>query len=213
MTSSPSKKSSTLTIGLTGGIGSGKSVVANEFRKLGIAVIDADQAARQAVEPGSEALQGIVAQFGAAALLADGTLDRAYLRQKVFADPAQRQWLEALLHPIIQQLILESLSLETGPYTVLESPLLLETDQHALVDRVLVVDTSEALQISRACRRDNNTKSQIRAIIDSQMSREERLKRADDVLDNSGAIDDLGEAVARLHRHYLNLAGQADCAN
>jgi len=196
------------TVGLTGGIGSGKSAVADEFRQLGILVVDADQAARQAVMPGSEALEHIAERFGGDALHTDGTLNRAHLRQKIFTDPTQRQWLEALLHPIIQQLILESLSRATGSYAVLESPLLLETNQHTLVDRVLLVDVPESLQLSRACQRDNDSETQIRAIIDSQMARQKRRDLADDVLDNSGSIGDLTDTVAQLHKYYLTLASR-----
>lgn len=199
-------KNTVFTVGLTGGIGSGKSAVANEFQKLGILVIDADQAARQAVEPGSEALKAITEHFGENAKLADGTLNRTYLREKIFADPSQRHWLEALLHPLIRQLILESLNRATGPYTILESPLLLETNQHTLVDRVLVVDVPEEQQLIRAMERDNNSEEQIRAIIDSQISRQKRIALADDVLDNSGPIGDLTDAVAQLHSNYLALA-------
>lgn len=202
------KKYHVFTVGLTGGIGSGKSAVANQFRALGIDVIDADQAARQAVEVGSDTLKTIADHFGEEALLGDGSLNRAYLRQVVFDDPSQRQWLESLLHPIIRDLIGQALQRVNGPYAILESPLLLETDQRLRVDRVLVVDVPEAVQIERARVRDGSSESQILAIMKSQLTRKQRLSRADDILDNSGPLGDLTDAVAQLHKQYLNLAGE-----
>jgi len=203
-----SDKNHVFTIGLTGGIGSGKSAVANQFRALGIDVIDADQAARQAVEVGSDTLKTIADHFGEEALLGDGSLNRAYLRQVVFDDPSQRQWLESLLHPIIRDLIGQALQRVNGPYAILESPLLLETDQRLRVDRVLVVDVPEAVQIERTTIRDGGSESQILAIMKSQLTRKQRLSRADDILDNSGPLGDLTDAVAQLHKQYLNLAGE-----
>lgn len=196
------------TVGLTGGIGSGKSAVAELFRQQGVTVVDADQAAREAVLPGSPTLAEIRAHFGAAVLSEGGSLNRAWLRDAVFADPEQRQWLEALLHPAIAVLIEEGLTNATSPYAILESPLLLETSQHTLVDRVLVVDASEATQVARAARRDGSDEAQIRAIMDAQISRHERLGRADDIIDNDGPIAALEPAVAALHQRYLALAGQ-----
>ncbi|TNE95082.1 dephospho-CoA kinase [Porticoccus sp.] len=202
------KKFHVFTVGLTGGIGSGKSAVANQFRALGIDVIDADQAARQAVEVGSDTLKAIADHFGEEALLKDGSLNRAYLRKLVFDHPQHRQWLESLLHPIIRDLIDQALQRVNGPYAILESPLLLETDQHLRVDRVLVVDVPEAVQIQRARVRDGSSESQILAIMKSQLTREQRLSRADDILDNSGPPGDLTDAVAQLHKQYLKLAGE-----
>lgn len=197
-------------VGLTGGIGCGKSAVAQQFRQLGIDVIDADQAAREAVLPGSNALKAIVEHFGDNAILEDSNLNRGYLRNIVFEDPQQRQWLEDLLHPIIRQIINNALSQASSPYAILESPLLLETDQHLMVDRVLVVDVPESLQVARAAQRDQTEEAKIRAIMNSQLNREERLAQADDVLDNSGPIGNLTDAVAQLHQSYLKLseAGQ-----
>ncbi len=199
-------KSHVFTIGLTGGIGCGKSAVADQFRQLDIDVIDADQAARQAVEIGSDALKTIAAHFGEKALREDGSLNRAYLRKLVFDDPHQRHWLESLLHPIIRNLIDQALQRVNSPYAILESPLLLETDQHLRVDRVLVIDVPETVQIHRAAKRDGSSESQIMAIMKSQLTRKERLSRADDILDNSGAPGDLTNAVAQLHKQYLKLA-------
>ena len=196
------------TVGLTGGIGSGKSAVAQLFREHGITVVDADQAAREAVLPGSPALAEIRTHFGAPVLKENGSLNRAWLRGAVFADPKQRQWLEALLHPAIAVLIDEALANAASPYAILESPLLLETSQHTLVNRILVVDVSEATQVARAIQRDGGDEAQIRAIMDAQISRYGRLGRADDIIDNDGPLTALEPAVAALHQRYLALAAQ-----
>jgi len=201
------------TIGLTGGIGSGKSAVAHLFRRLGVSVIDADQSARRVVARGMPALQRIAEHFGSDILLADGELDRRQLRQLVFSNPDDRRWLEQLTHPLIRQDIEMQISAATGPYVILESPLLLETSQHQDVQRVLVVDVPESLQIARACRRDDTSEAQIRAIIDSQISRRKRLARADDVIDNSGSLESLSKQVTALHRFYVELARQREQDN
>lgn len=195
-------------IGLTGGIGSGKSTVANCFSQLGIDIVNADEAARHVVEKGSPALSKIATHFGSKARLEDGTLNRAFLRKEIFEHPDKRQWLEELLHPLIKTWIQEALENSSSSYTILESPLLLETNQHTLADRILVVDVSEEIQISRAMQRDGNNKQQIEAIIDTQISREERIKRADDIIDNSGSSESLPEKVQALHQTYLQLASR-----
>jgi len=195
-------------IGLTGGIGSGKSTVANCFSQLGIDIVNADEAARHVVEKGSPALSKIATHFGSKARLEDGTLNRAFLRKEIFEHPDKRQWLEELLHPLIKTWIQEALENSSSSYTILESPLLLETNQHTLADRILVVDVPEEIQISRAMQRDGNNKQQIEAIIDTQISREERIKRADDIIDNSGSSESLPEKVQALHQTYLQLASR-----
>ena len=197
--------SSSLIIGLTGGIGSGKSTVAEAFRQLGIETVDADQASRAVVEPGMPALAAISAQFGSQIIQADGSLDRAALRQIIFTDPAQKLWLESLLHPLIRDWIIEQLKAATSPYVILESPLLFETDQHQLVHKTVLVDLPEALQIERACARDGNQADQIQRIIDAQMPREEKLSRADIVLDNSAPLDTLAARVTAVHQTLLSL--------
>ena len=197
--------SSSLIIGLTGGIGSGKSTVAEAFRQLGIETVDADQASRAVVEPGMPALAAISAQFGSQIIQADGGLDRAALRQIIFTDPAQKLWLESLLHPLIRDWIIEQLKAATSPYVILESPLLFETDQHQLVHKTVLVDLPEALQIERACARDGNQADQIQRIIDAQMPREEKLSRADIVLDNSESLDTLAARVTAVHQTLLSL--------
>jgi len=195
-------------IGLTGGIGSGKGAVAQYFKRLGTEVIDADIAARKVVEKGSPALTNIVEHFGIKTLNSDSTLNRAFLRTQIFNNPQERLWLEALLHPLIRTWIQQALSIAMGPYTLLETPLLLETDQHLLVDRILVVDTPEELQIRRASHRDNNIEEQIRAIMKTQLPREERRGKADDILDNSGSLHHIERQVTELHHKYLMLAAQ-----
>lgn len=199
-----------LIIGLTGGIGSGKSAVAEQFRELGIEVVDADQASRQVVQPGSPALAKIAEHFGAEVLLSSGELNRPALRKIVFDNENERRWLEQLLHPLINRWIQDRLAAATSPYAILESPLLLEGKQREMVARVMVVDVPEALQIERASRRDANSEDQIKAIIASQMPRQQRLAKADDIIDNSGSLDNLREQVAALHQQYLQLTHTND---
>lgn len=193
-------------VGLTGGIGSGKSALSRHFEALGILVIDADQVAREVVEPGEPALDNIVTRFGAEALLENGSLDRRYLREVVFAEPKQRNWLEQLLHPIIRNRILQKLEQSNSRYTILTSPLLLETDQHLLVNHVIVVDAPEAKQIERTMARDSSSAEQVRAIIAAQMERAERTDKADDVVDNSGTENDLQPLALALHEKFLKQA-------
>lgn len=197
-------------LGLTGGIGSGKSAVAACFKKYGIKVVDADIAARKVVEPGMPALQAIAEHFGEKVLQADGTMDRAALRSIVFNDEQQRHWLEQLLHPAIGEWIAAELASANSAYAILESPLLLETAQRKSTQRALVVDVSKELQIERATARDDNSREQIEAIIAAQLPREERLARADDVIDNSGSLADLESVVKTLHQQYLKIAATFD---
>ncbi len=193
-------------VGLTGGIGSGKSTVAAQFRKRGILVVDADDVARQVVEPGTSALKEIAAHFGSEVLQEDGSLDRARLRQLVFTDENERRWLEQLLHPLIRQEIAAQLDQAGSAYAMLVSPLLLESGQSALVNRVLVIDVPEEVQIERTMKRDANTRDQVERIIAAQMPRQARLAAADDVLDNAASQQATEAAVEALHRQYLKLA-------
>lgn len=195
-----------LVIGLTGGIGSGKSMATDYLQQRGITIVDADLAARVIVEPGEPALQDIVQAFGAGILNADGTLNRAALRQIVFADPAERKRLESITHPRIAQEILRQLAVSTSPYVVLVSPLLFESGQHRFAQRTLLIDAPEAQQKQRASARDSVSEEQIAAIMQAQMSREERRKRADDVLLNDGEPGHLHAALEQLHQRYLELA-------
>ena len=197
--------SSSLIIGLTGGIGSGKSTVAEAFRQLGIETVDADQASRAVVKPGMPALAVISERFGSQIIQADGSLDRAALRQIIFTDPDQKLWLESLLHPLIREWIVQRLQAATSLYVILESPLLFETDQYQLVDKVVLVDLPVELQIERACARDGNQADQIQRIIDAQMPRQEKLSRADIVLDNALSLESLAPRVAAVHQTLLSL--------
>lgn len=194
-------------LGLTGGIGSGKSAVAEAFGELGVHWVDADHAARWVVEPGRPALAQIARHFGEGVLAADGSLDRAALRGLIFQDPKQRKWLEQLLHPLIRQEVAEYLAKAQSAYAIMVSPLLIESGQYRQTDRVLVVDVPEALQLQRAARRDHASEEQIRAIINAQASREERLRHADDVLLNDRDMGWLKAEVERLHNFYLTLRG------
>jgi dephospho-CoA kinase len=176
-------------IGLTGGIGSGKSLVAARFTELGVTVVNADTVAREVVAKGEPALDAIRTHFGEDIVLPNGELDRRKLRGIIFNDPAQKKWLENLLHPLIRLRIVDQLHAAISPYAILESPLLLETDQHLLVEKIIVVDVNEATQIARASLRDGSDIAQIKNIIASQMPRAEKLKKADFVIDNSGSKD------------------------
>ncbi|WP_347330850.1 dephospho-CoA kinase [Marinimicrobium locisalis] len=195
-----------LIVGVTGGIGSGKSAVMRAFEELGIVAEDADVMARVVVKPGKPALKAIAAHFGPEAISPDGSLNRPALRQLIFSDADAKQWLENLLHPLINQELEERLAAATSPYALLVSPLLFETGQNRLVDRVLVVDVPEAVQLERASQRDGGDTEQIRRIIASQMNRQERLDRADEVLDNSGDLSAMLEQVERLHQQYLEMS-------
>lgn len=195
-------------VGLTGGIGCGKSAVSAQLESYGRPVVDADVVARKVVEPGEPALVEIAAKFGQEVLTDTGTLDRAKLRQIVFADPAQRSWLEALLHPVIRQRILDKIESYRGihPFVILASPLLLETDQHLMTDYIVVVDLPESLQISRTCTRDNNDEEQVKRIIAAQIPRNERLAKADRIIDNSGDLPTLRKEIELLDKQLLALA-------
>ena len=192
-------------IGLTGGIGSGKSTVARAFETLGAAWVDADDVAREIVLPGEPALLAIQHRFGDQVMHQDGTLNRAALREIIFKDPEQRQWLESVTHPRIRERLLQHLAQlkdQGAPYVLLVSPLLFESNQHALVQRTVVVDVPQALQLSRTQQRDGVSESQVRAILAAQLSREQRLAKADDVIDNSGDHPSLMAQVARLDEYY-----------
>lgn len=193
-------------LGLTGGIGSGKTTVANLFHARGIDLVDADIIARQVVEPGSSGLHAIAEHFGAEILQPDGTLNRAKLRQYIFANETERLWLNNLLHPMIRETMLSSAKKADSAYVILVVPLLFENGLDRLVDRTLVVDISPELQISRTAKRDNVSEDQVASIVASQVSREQRLAMADDIIDNRGVIAELEKQVDLLHQKYLALA-------
>lgn len=192
-------------VGLTGGIGSGKSEAARMFAALGVPVVDTDAIARDLTAPGSAALERITRHFGDSLLRPDRTLDRAALRERVFADDAARKELEAILHPLIHAAALKALERHPdAPYQLIVVPLLFESPRYlALVDRTLLVDCAESLQISRAAARSQLSPDAVRAIMRAQLPRAERARRADDIIHNDGSLDELQSQVERLHRQYL----------
>ncbi|MFO7641056.1 MAG: dephospho-CoA kinase [Candidatus Competibacteraceae bacterium] len=197
---------SVLVVGLTGGIGSGKTAVSDRFARSGAPVIDTDLLARELVEPGQPALAAIAAEFGPECLDDRGQLRRAHLRERVFADPAGRRRLEAILHPRIRALARERIAALSAPYCLVVIPLLAETGMTDLVDRVLVVDVPEAEQVRRVMARDHIDETRARQILAAQAPRARRLALADEILDNAGDLDHLDRQVADLHQRYSTLA-------
>ncbi|MFM9758853.1 dephospho-CoA kinase [Aeromonas dhakensis] len=196
-------------VAITGGIGSGKTTVANQFAELGIEVVDADIIAREVVEPGTPALAAIATHFGADVIAPDGRLDRRQLRERVFTDPQAKGWLNALLHPLIRSEMQRQCAAARSPYCLLVVPLLVENRLTALANRVLVIDVDEATQIERTCRRDGVSREQAEAILAAQASRTERLAAADDVLDNqNGTPEAIKSRIFALHETYLAFASQ-----
>lgn len=193
-------------VGLTGGIGSGKSTVANLFAQRGVPVIDADIVAREVTEPGKPAYHEIIQHFSHYNLLKDGKLDRAKLRQIIFQDSSARMWLENILHPIIRTDIEHQLARLTTPYSIVVIPLLFEVKPYSFLDRILVVDAPEHAQIERASTRDNTTRQHIESIIKTQIERTDRAARAHDVIVNDGNLVDLEPQVQKLHDMYLKLS-------
>ena len=198
-----------LTIGLTGGIASGKTTVSDLFAEQGVAVVDADVAARRVVEPGEPALAELAQAFGADIITNAGHLDRQKLRQKAFVDTATRKRLEAILHPRIRERMEAELAACRGPYALLSVPLLVESNLLDMVSRVLVVDIPEAMQRERLIARDGCAPEEVDGILAAQSRRDVRLQHADDVIDNTGDLDSLRQQVQRLHRDYLAMAGKA----
>ncbi len=194
-------------VGLTGGIGSGKSSAAERFGALGIAVVDADVESRRVVEPGEAALDAIATRFGTEVLDHDGRLNRVRLRERVFQDADQRRWLEQLLHPLINRRMAEQLRDAASPYAVLVNPLMRGRDPRA--NRILVIDVPEALQVRRTMARDGVDEAQARAVLAAQIDRRQRRAFADDVIVNDGTLAELRAAVDALHERYLRLAAGA----
>jgi dephospho-CoA kinase len=195
-------------VGLTGGVGSGKSTAAHLFATLGAGLVDTDAIAHALTAPGGEAMPAIASAFGKQVVAADGRLDRAAMRACVFSDATARKRLETLLHPLIRAEALRLVALSDAPYVLLVVPLLLENFAHyrTIVDRVAVVDCDESTQIARTATRPGVTPDQARAILAAQSDRQARLTIADDVIDNSAGLVELEMQVQRLHRHYLALA-------
>jgi dephospho-CoA kinase len=199
----------TMVIGLTGGIGSGKTTVANVFAEYGIDLIDADIIARDVVAIGSVGLARITEKFGNRILLDDGNLDRSQLRTAIFSDPQLKNWLNQLLHPLIRDKMLADIDRATSPYCLLIVPLMIENNLQTLTDRLLVVDVDQQTQIMRTQQRDNVSLEQINNILAAQASRQQRLDAADDIICNNGDNQALLTQVAQLHLHYLALARAA----
>lgn len=196
-------------VAITGGIGSGKTTIANQFAELGIDVVDADVIAREVVESGTPALAAITDHFGPDVITPDGQLDRRRLREQVFSDPSAKTWLNALLHPLIRIEMQRQCAAARSPYCLLVVPLLVENKLTGLANRVLVVDVDEATQIERTCRRDGVTAEQAKAIIAAQASRSERLAAADDVIENlNGREMAINARILTLHETYLAFASQ-----
>lgn len=193
-------------VALTGGIGSGKTTIANEFAKLGVPLVDADVISRQVVEPNTPALEAIRSHFGNKIISLDGTLNRGLLREIIFSNPDEKKWLNALLHPLIQQETQKQLNQANYPYVLWVVPLLIENNNSHLANRVLVVDVTPEEQIQRTIKRDNISLEQIRNILEAQASREKRLSYADDIITNYTKDTDIQDKVANLHKQYLTLA-------
>lgn len=198
--------STQLTVGLTGGVASGKSTVESMFAALGVPVLDADRVAREVVAPGAPALAEIAAEFGAGMLQPDGTLDRRRMRERVFADPAERRKLEAITHPHIRARMRDWLAAQTGPYCMLSVAILVEARMQTLVDRVLVIDVPESVQAQRLRARDQVSAELAAQMLAAQLPRAQRLAAADDVLENAAGLDHIQACVERLHRFYLGIA-------
>ena len=191
-------------IGLTGGIGSGKTAVSDTFKSLGIDIVDADVSSRRVVEKGQPALDDIQAHFGDGILDSENNLDRAKLREIIFKNPQERVWLEKLLHPKIAEHIKDQLENSNSPYCILVSPLLLETEQKSYCSFVLVVDVPEESQIARTAKRDGVSEEQVKNIISAQIDREKRLEQADEIIINDGSMEELKKKVVVLHTKYLS---------
>lgn len=196
-------------LGITGGIGSGKSAATQWFESQGISVVDADIVAREVVEPGQPTLQAIQQAFGDWVLLEDGNLDRRALREHIFQFPEARQTLEKITHPAIRQSIIQQLQQAESPYVILVSPLLFETNQHQLTHHTLLVDADEQTQLQRASQRDGQSEEQIRKIIAAQMPRAQKQQLANDIVVNDGLLEHLHQQLKPLHLSYLQRAEHA----
>ena len=193
-------------VGLTGGIGSGKTVASDRFEELGVKVVDADIASRVVVEIGKPALSSIEGEFGSDVISDDGSLNRAKLREIIFKDDEAKSWLESLLHPLIGQHILDEIVSATSRYVILVSPLLFETTQFQMCNRTLLIDVPKDIHVLRTAKRDKVPESQVEKIIASQMDRDQKIGKADDVIVNDGEIGDLISKIDKIHQRYIELA-------
>ena len=192
-------------IGLTGGIGSGKSVAANFFQNEGITVIDADHLAREVIEKETPGFKSIVDYFGSDVISDDGSIDRGKLRKVVFNNHQKKKALESITHPLVRELMVEKIAAAKSPYSIIMVPLIFETKSMSAYDRILVIDCDSALQLKRAISRDNSSEELIQKIIDSQCSREERLSIANDVIPNNDSLENLQSRSLEMHKFYLGL--------
>ncbi|MDH3355148.1 MAG: dephospho-CoA kinase [Chromatiales bacterium] len=195
-----------LIIGLTGGIGCGKSTICKAFSQLAIPIIDTDQIARDVVAPGQPALETLVQHFSSTILNKDNSLNRAHLKTLLFNDPQNKKFIETVLHPLILAQLNQQLTAITAPYVVVEIPLLIEANWQSVVDQILVIDIPETLQLERLMQREDATQSEVQAMIDNQISRTERNRYATQLVDNSATPSALSRQVSELHQHYLKLA-------
>ena len=193
-------------VGLTGGIGSGKTIASDRFEELGVKVVDADISSRVVVEIGKPALSSIEGEFGSDVISDDGSLNRAKLREIIFKDDKAKSWLESLLHPLIGQHISDEIASATSRYVILVSPLLFETTQFQMCNRTLLIDVPKDIQILRTAKRDKVPESQVEKIIASQMDRDQKISKADDVIVNDGEIGDLISKIDKIHQRYIELA-------
>ena len=192
-------------IGLTGGIGSGKSAAANFFQNEGVTVIDADQLAREVINPNSQGFQSVVDYFGSRIIGEDGSIDRAQLREEIFDDQDKKKALESITHPLVRDLMSERVASSASPYLIIMVPLIFETNSMSAYNRILVIDCDATLQMKRASLRDNNSSEQIQKILDSQCSRSERLSIANDVIPNNDSLENLKTRSLAMHKFYLEL--------
>lgn len=193
-------------VGLTGGIGSGKTTIAEKFTHHGINYIDADDVAREVVAVGSKCLNSILVRYGEGILLDDGQLNRPKLRQIIFQDPEEKKWLEQLTHPIIHERIIEHLIASTSAYTLLVHPLLFETEKNTICDYTLAINVSKETQVERVCRRDNVGEDMANAIIQSQLTAQARCEFADETIENTGSTEELDIKITQLHEKLSHLA-------
>ena len=193
-------------VGLTGGIGSGKSAAANFFQNEGVTVIDADHLAREVIEQNTLGFKNIIEYFGSNILGEDGSINRAQLRKEIFNDKEKKKVLESIIHPMVRDLMAERIAASTSPYSIIMVPLIFETNSMSAYNRILVIDCDSTLQLERATLRDNNSSEQIQKILDSQCTRAERLSIANDVISNNDSLENLKTRSLAMHKFYLDLS-------
>ena len=193
-------------VGLTGGIGSGKSAAANFFQNEGITVIDADDLSREVIEQDTPGFEKIVDCFGSAIIDSDGSINRAFLRQEVFDDEKKKKLLESIIHPLVRDLMIKKIAASQSPYSIIMVPLIFETNSMSNYNRILVIDCDPVVQLERAMLRDKNSKIQIQKIIDSQCSIEEKISIANDIIPNNDTLENLKIRSIAMHKFYLSLS-------